>query len=54
MGEVMAQIGHGTKDAVRHLLALGMIRFDVNKSVDAYAYHWTDFGLAVLRKIGIR
>jgi hypothetical protein len=54
MSEVMAQISQGTKDAVRHLLALGMIRFDVNKSVDAYAYHWTDFGLAVLGRMGIR
>jgi hypothetical protein len=54
MGDVMAQINDGTKESVRHLLALGIIRFDANMSAGAYAYHWTDFGRAVLKKLGIR
>jgi hypothetical protein len=54
MGEVMAEISSGTKDAVRHLLALGIIRFDANTSAGAHAYHWTGFGCAVLRKLGLR
>jgi hypothetical protein len=53
-GEVMAQVANGIKDAVRHLLALGIIRFDTNTAAGAYAYHWTAFGLAVLKKLSIR
>lgn len=54
MGEIMSQIGAGTKDAVRLLLALAIVRFDANVSAGAYAYHWTDFGKAVLTRLKIR
>ena len=54
MGEVMNQMAVGTKDAVRHLLSLGIVRFDANTALGAYAYHWTAFGKAVLRKLNIR
>ena len=53
MRQVMDQIAVGEKDAVRHLLSLGMIRFNASRSASRYAYHWTDFGKAVLRKAGI-
>ncbi len=54
MGDVMSQTAAGTKDAVRHMLSLGVIRFDANLAAGAYAYHWTEFGKAVLSKLGIR
>jgi len=54
MRDVMTQISNGTKEAVRYLLALGIIRFHANTSAEGYAYHWTDFGRAVLKKLGIR
>lgn len=53
MGDVMSEMAAGTKPAVRHLLSMGIIRFDVNVSANAYAYHWTDFGKAVLLALGV-
>jgi len=54
MRDVMSQTATGIKDSVRHLLSLGIIRFDANLSADAYAYHWTEFGKAVLKRLGVR
>jgi hypothetical protein len=54
MRDIMEQTAAGTKDAVRHMLSLGIIRFDADLAADAYAYHWTNFGKAVLSKLGIR
>jgi len=50
----MSQMADGTKDAVRLLLALTIIRLDANISSSAYAYRWTEFGKAVLARLGIR
>lgn len=54
MRDVMGQIAGGEKDSVRHMLSLGIIRSDSNLAAGAYAYHWTEFGKAVLKKLGIR
>ena len=54
MGEVMAQSGQGTKRAVSRMLSLGVVRFDFSMARGQYAYHWTEFGKAVLKKLGIR
>ncbi len=54
MRNVMSQTAAGTKDAVRHMLSLGIIRFEANLAAGAYAYHWTEFGKAVLQNLGIR
>jgi hypothetical protein len=51
--QIMNETAAGTKPAVRHLLSLGIIRFDANLSANAYAYHWTDFGKAVLLALGV-
>lgn len=48
MREIMGEMTAGIKPAIRHLLTLGIIRFDSNTAANAYAYHWTDFGKAVL------
>ncbi len=42
-----------TKIAVQHLLALGTIHFDLttDESSTKYAYLWTEFGKAVLKRI---
>lgn len=52
--DVMKQVAAGTKEAVRHMLALGIIRSDTNVAAGPYSYHWTEFGKAVLKKVGIR
>lgn len=58
MREVMSQLAHGEKASIRHLLSLGMLRFDFKVSDDKhaykYAYHWTPFGKAVLIRLGLR
>ena len=54
MRDVMNQTAKGTKDAVRLMLSLGLARSDPNLAAHAYAYHWTDFGKAVLQRLGIR
>ncbi len=54
MREVMNQTAVGTKDAVRHMLSLRMIRSDSCLDARTYAYHWTAFGKAVLKRVGIR
>ena len=51
MRDVMDELAAGTKAAIRHLLSLGIIKFDTNLSENQYAYHWTEFGKAVLGKL---
>jgi hypothetical protein len=48
MREVMEENAAGTKQAMRHLLTLGILKCDIQVVNNAYAYHWTDFGLAVI------
>lgn len=54
MREVMNQVATGPKDAVRHFLSLGIVRFDPNTAQGDYAYHWTNFGKAVLQRLKLR
>lgn len=53
MRDVMSEMAAGTKAAVRHLLSLGILRSHANVSATAYAYHWTDFGRAVLKALDV-
>jgi hypothetical protein len=48
MGDIMGEIASGIKPAVRHLLSHGIIKFDANVPTSEYAYHWTEFGKAVM------
>lgn len=52
--EMMNQQHRGIKGAVRHLLSLGIVRFDANLSTNTYVYNWTDFGKAVLSSLDLR
>ncbi len=54
MRDVMHQTATGVKSAVARLLSLGVLRCDADMRAGRYAYHWTLFGQAVLRKLGIR
>ena len=54
MRDVMEQTARGEKNAIARMLELGLLRFDSNFEANLYAYHWTSFGDAVLRRIGVR
>lgn len=41
------------KMASAKLLELGITYCDYNHAANRYAYHWTEFGRAVMRKLGI-
>lgn len=54
MSEAINVMALGTKNAVRNLLELKMIRCDANMSQSRYAYHWTNFGVNVLQAMNAR
>lgn len=56
IGEIISLLGQGWRDATAKMLSLGMLRWDaqINSNSANFAYHWTDFGKAVLVNIGAR
>ena len=54
MRDAMALIASGKQGAVGRMLSLGIVRFDFSMDRGQYAYHWTEFGKAVMKKLEVR